>query len=199
MGRRVQGSPPVPPVRDVPVRLLVDEAHHSYLIEQQVMRARVSLWIATANLKAMMLEAPIGTRARASGRYVSALDRLAVLRTAGVEMRVLHASQPSRAFREALAKQPGLRDGGLQMRECPRVHMKVIVVDGRLLYLGSANFTGAGLGAKGRGRRNFEMGLVTEDDVLLDEVQGRYESIWTGKACGDCRIRGMCPGPLDGK
>jgi phosphatidylserine/phosphatidylglycerophosphate/cardiolipin synthase-like enzyme len=76
--------------------------------------------------------------------------------------------------------------------------LKVIAVDGAALYLGSANFTGAGLGAKGDGRRNFEMGILTDDDVLLDATQARFERIWSGKECGACKLRSVCPKPLDG-
>lgn len=85
------------------------------------------------------------------------------------------------------------------MRACPRVHLKMIAIDGELLYLGSANFTGAGLGAKGDGRRNFEMGILTDDEWLLDESQARFDRIWRGAECGACRLRAECPGPLDGK
>ena len=83
------------------------------------------------------------------------------------------------------------------MRLCPRVHLKLIVIDGALMYLGSANFTGAGLGAKGAGRRNFEMGVTMEDDVLLDLVQARFDAIWSGAECPGCRRRNVCPSPLD--
>jgi phosphatidylserine/phosphatidylglycerophosphate/cardiolipin synthase-like enzyme len=83
------------------------------------------------------------------------------------------------------------------MRQCPRVHLKVIAIDGRLLYLGSANFTGAGLGAKGEGRRNFELGMLTDDDVWLDAVQGRFDRIWSGRECKGCKLRGVCPAPID--
>ena len=83
------------------------------------------------------------------------------------------------------------------MRRCPRVHLKLIAVDGRALYLGSANFTGAGLGAKGEGRRNFEMGILTDDDAMLDAAQERFERIWTGRECGACKLRAVCPRPLD--
>jgi hypothetical protein len=65
------------------------------------------------------------------------------------------------------------------------------------LYLGSANFTGAGLGAKAEGRRNFELGIVTDDDLLLDAIQARFDRIWTGRECGNCRLRALCPAPLD--
>jgi phosphatidylserine/phosphatidylglycerophosphate/cardiolipin synthase-like enzyme len=83
------------------------------------------------------------------------------------------------------------------MRECPRSHLKLVIVDGAYLYVGSANFTGAGIGAKAEGRRNFEMGVATEDDVLLDQAQLVYDRIWTGSECGGCRLRTLCPGPLD--
>ncbi len=55
--------------------------------------------------------------------------------------------------------------------------------DGSLLYLGSANFTGAGLGAKGESRRNFEAGILTDDDGLLDELQAGFQAIWSGAEC----------------
>lgn len=39
---------------------------------------------------------------------------------------------------------------------CPRVHFKCIIVDGVKAYFGSANLTGAGMGAKSEKKRNFE-------------------------------------------
>jgi phosphatidylserine/phosphatidylglycerophosphate/cardiolipin synthase-like enzyme len=83
------------------------------------------------------------------------------------------------------------------MRQCPRVHLKVVLVDAELVYLGSANWTGAGLGAKGEGRRNFELGLVSRDELLIDETQAMIDHIWRGAACGACKLRDVCPKPLD--
>ena len=57
--------------------------------------------------------------------------------------------------------------------------------------------TGAGLGAKGEGRRNFEAGILTDDDVLLDEMQATFDSIWSGRECKSCKLRRECPLPLD--
>jgi phosphatidylserine/phosphatidylglycerophosphate/cardiolipin synthase-like enzyme len=85
------------------------------------------------------------------------------------------------------------------MRLCPRVHFKAVVIDGAELYLGSANWTGAGLGAKGQGRRNFELGVVSRDDLLLDEVQHYFDELWRGGGCQGCRLRQLCPAPLDGE
>jgi phosphatidylserine/phosphatidylglycerophosphate/cardiolipin synthase-like enzyme len=77
------------------------------------------------------------------------------------------------------------------------VHFKAVVVDGALLYLGSANWTGAGMGAKGAGRRNFELGMITRDDQMLDELQAMYDRVWQGGACRACRRRDVCEAPLD--
>jgi len=184
--------------REAGVQLVEGRSHHDEVVMKAVLGARVSIWIATANLKDVRVEAPIGTSARARGRYISILERLSDLVTRGVEVRILHGGTPSGPFAESLRKSRSLRAPGFELRQCPRVHLKIVAVDGAYLYLGSANFTGAGLGAKGDGRRNFELGLSTDDDVLLDAAQLLFDRIWTGRECGGCRLRAQCPKPLDG-
>ncbi|MBK6692935.1 MAG: phospholipase D family protein [Myxococcales bacterium] len=196
--RPAVAAPTSGPLRSVRVRMLADAEHYTHLVTELVAKAEHSLWIATANVKEMRVEAPVGTRARARGSYVSMLDTLAGLVRRGVELRFLHGAPPSRPFRAELARQSTLlRRKSDWMRMCPRVHLKLVAIDGRHLYLGSANFTGAGLGAKGDGRRNFEMGIVTDDDVLLDRAQARFDAIWSGRECKGCRLRGVCPRPID--
>jgi phosphatidylserine/phosphatidylglycerophosphate/cardiolipin synthase-like enzyme len=185
--------------RPVALELVAGRGHYERVIAA-VVDAKVSVWIATANVKELMIEDPRARpgRRRAIGRaaFGSVLDRLDDLAAGGVELRLLHAELPSRPFRAELARHPRLVAGGLALRRCPRVHMKAVIVDGALLYLGSANWTGAGLGAKGTGRRNFELGIVTDDGPLLDQVQAMYERVWRGGECEGCRLREECPGPL---
>lgn len=144
----------------------------------------------------MMVEAPIGSRARARGRYLSFFETLSDLAARGVDVCILHASPPSGPLQRELGRL-AKRASGVNMRRCPRVHLKIIVVDGKLLYLGSANLTGAGLGAKGAGRRNFELGIVTDSEFMLDAAQGRFDKIWRGRECGACTMRALCDKPLD--
>ncbi|HEY2406172.1 MAG TPA: phospholipase D family protein [Polyangiaceae bacterium] len=178
------------------VNLIGDRAHYDEVVTR-LGQARVSLWIATANLKDVHVEAPIGSVARARGRYVSLIERLGELARNGVEVRILHGALPSRAFRASIAARAERKGARIELRQCPRVHLKMIVVDGGYLYLGSANFTGAGLGAKADGRRNFELGVSTDDDLLLDAAQQRFDRIWSGRECGACKLRSICPKPLD--
>ena len=179
---------------------LVSGRGHYDRVLAAVLGAKVSVWIATANVKELMVEdhrARPGRRRSLKKRpYVSVLSHLDDLAARGVELRLLHAELPSRPFRTELQQHPRLVSGGLALRRCPRVHLKAVIVDGELLYLGSANWTGAGLGAKGPGRRNFEVGIVTDDGPLLDHIQALYERIWTGGECGTCRLQAECPGPL---
>ena len=183
--------------REARVGLVADIEHYDQVILGALSFARVSVWIGTANVKDIRLEAPVGTRARARGQYQSITERLTDLVRRNVEVRILHGGVPSRPFRESLAKSRELTRPRFEMRHCPRVHLKMIAVDGAYLYLGSANFTGAGLGAKGEGRRNFELGISTDDHLLLDATQARFERIWRGSECGACRMRSECPAPLD--
>jgi phosphatidylserine/phosphatidylglycerophosphate/cardiolipin synthase-like enzyme len=175
------------------VGLVAGRGHYESVVEA-VRDAQASVWIATANLKELLVEARgVGRRAR----YRSVLYDLDALAQRGVEVRVLHAALPSRAFRDRFDQLPGLVAGGIELRMCPRVHLKVVIVDARLLYVGSANWTGAGLGAKGSGRRNFELGVLTTDDAMLDDAQELYEHVWRGHPCASCRMRDECELPID--
>lgn len=190
----------VTPYRGLDVELIGGRGHYEAAIAA-VLAAETSVWIATANLKELMVEdgraQPGVRRSRRRSTYRSILEVLAEQARRGVELRVLHADRPSGPFREELARHPILDEGGLALRLCPRNHLKAVIVDGRRLYLGSANWTGAGLGARGANRRNFELGVMTEDTRLLDHVQGLYQHLWSGGECGACDLRSRCPGPLD--
>jgi phosphatidylserine/phosphatidylglycerophosphate/cardiolipin synthase-like enzyme len=169
---------------------LAGRALYEEVIAGRVLRARQSVWIATANVKELFVERP-GLR-RGVG---SILGAFADLHGRGVELRLLHAELPSRRFRAAFDRRPELVRGGLMMKQCPRVHLKAIIVDGSWLYVGSANLTGAGLGLRSDDKRNFELGLVTEDFELLDRVQAMFEELWTGAPCDRCKLRDVCPDP----
>jgi hypothetical protein len=65
------------------------------------------------------------------------------------------------------------------------------------MYLGSANLTGAGLGAKAAGKRNFEMGIWTESSALIDGVLEQFNALWEGHHCATCKRKDVCPVPLE--
>ena len=175
-------------MRAIEAVLLQGSELYREVILDKLAHARESVLIATANLKDMQVER--------DGKFVSVLALFSDLAARGVELRILHAELPSRPFRASFEKRRRLTAGGLSLKICPRVHFKAVVIDGAWVYAGSANLTGAGLGAKGEGRRNFEVGFCTEDFEIVDRVKALFEAIWTGAECASCKLRSVCPDPI---
>ena len=173
------------------VELVANEAHLERVVFGGLLRARASLDLATADFKAMFVPDPAsGGR----GEAVSIVSRLVRLAQCGVEIRLLHAGVPSSAALRELKRE--LPDG-LTIRRCPRLHAKVVIIDAAAMYLGSANLTGAGLGAKSPRRRNFELGIWTRSSSLIDGVLAHFNDLWEGRRCGTCGRRDVCPVPLE--
>jgi len=154
--------------------------------------ARHRLFIATADLKNVQI--PIGAGDRPARSARSILSLLEERARRGVEVRVLHSGIPSGPFLQELKRR---RSSLVVIRRCPRIHAKAVIIDGRLMYLGSANLTGAGLGAKSPRRRNFEGGILTDDLALIDPMTDMLESIWSGVQCQQCGRKEYCPLPLE--
>lgn len=170
------------------VELVVDGQHFHRIVREGILKARVSLDIMTADFKAMLVPDGVSKRARS---IVEVFRRLAAQ---GVEIRLLHAGTPSSAALRELKKS---LPTNLTIRRCPRLHAKAVIIDCNRMYLGSANLTGAGLGAKGDEKRNFEMGVWTASPPMIDGVLEHFNRLWEGRACVGCRRKDVCPVPLE--
>lgn len=65
-----------------------------------------------------------------------------------------------------------------------------------MAYSGSANLTGAGLGMKGPGTRNFESGFITTDSKLISEIMDQFDEVWRGSRCKACKRKQYCNDPI---
>ena len=148
--------------------------------------AKKRLWIATADIKDMYVEKP-----GSPGTMGPFLQILAELLKRGVELRLIHAKEPGPAFRQDFDRFPGLWKG-VERVLCPRVHFKCIIADGLRAYFGSANLTGAGMGAKNANRRNFENGVLTDDPVFVGPLSEQFDAVWRGAYCAKCGRRQYC-------
>jgi phosphatidylserine/phosphatidylglycerophosphate/cardiolipin synthase-like enzyme len=157
-------------------------------IYEKVLSSRVGdahkfLWIATSDLKDLHVQK--------SKRMVPFLEILSDLIAKRVEIRLLHAKEPGPAFRKDFDRYPNLING-MERILCPRVHLKTVIIDGCFAYSGSANLTGAGMGAKSENKRNFEAGFITDDSVIIEKIMGQFDGIWRGTHCGKCMRKQYC-------
>ena len=157
-----------------------------------VPHAQKRLWIGTADIKDMYVAI------RPGGVMAPFLEVLDMLIGRGVEIRLIHAKEPGPNFRQDFDRYPRLWSK-MERVLCPRVHFKCIIVDGAKAYFGSANLTGAGLGAKADGRRNFENGLLTDDPSLVAPLCEQFDAVWRGACCLTCGRKKFCnDGPVTG-
>ncbi len=179
--------------------LVIDGQHLRRVIYDGVLSAKVSVDIATADLKAVLVpeQGKTATRRKTPPSIIEHLFRMV---QRGVEVRVLHAGVPSgpalQELRKLIKKHGGLPDN-LKLRRCPRLHAKAVIIDAQRMYLGSANLTGAGLGAKADQNRNHELGVWTSSTELIDAVSQYFNHLWEGGACEGCGRKDVCPVPLE--
>jgi len=170
------------------IEFITDSQIYQLVILEQVPKARKFLWLATSDLKDLYVK---------SGRRMSPfLGELSALVKSGVEVRLIHAGEPGPAFRRDFDRYPNLVEG-LERLLCPRAHFKSVVVDGRWAYTGSANLTGAGMGAKNDDRRNFENGFVTDEANLVRRIMDQFDGLWMGGHCQTCQRHKFCADSRD--
>ena len=164
------------------IQYIADEAHFKDVLSR-VPTVRRSLWVGTADIKDLYVgERPF-------------LGLIADLVAKGREVRLIHAKEPGPNFREEFDRYPVLFTG-LERALCPRVHFKLLIFDGAVAYIGSANLTGAGIGMKGAGTRNFEAGVLTDAPALVAAAMDHFDSVWAGFRCKTCRRKQYCGDPI---
>lgn len=164
-------------------QFITDQRIYEQVICTAVPSAREFVWLATSDLKDLHVH-----RGRKMVPFLEVLSRLVA---AGVAVRLLHAKEPGSAFRRDFDRYPNLIHG-MERVLCPRVHFKSVVVDGRFAYSGSANLTGAGMGAKSATRRNFEAGFVTAALDVVDAIMAQFDRVWMGAECRACQRKAHC-------
>jgi phosphatidylserine/phosphatidylglycerophosphate/cardiolipin synthase-like enzyme len=162
---------------------LTDAQIYQTVILDAIPRARRFVWLATSVLKDLFVHRGCG--------MVPFIKQLSELADQGVSLRLLHAKEPGPAFRRDFDRFPNLVTG-LERLLCPRVHFKSVIIDGQSAYAGSANLTGAGMGAKSDRRRNFEHGFFTSDPALVAAIMGQFDRVWMGTYCANCDRTGFC-------
>lgn len=163
-----------------------NEEHYDLVIEK-IKSVKKTLWIGTADIKDLYVK--VGTST------IPFLEILSDLAKSGVAIRLIHAKEPGKAFREDFDKYPELIEG-MERVICPRVHFKIIIFELNTAYVGSANLTGAGLGMKGSNTRNFEAGVLSNNKEFVKQASNQFDQVWMGAHCKNCKRKQFCGDPI---
>ena len=163
--------------------IITDADIYRQVILGRIPKTKDFLWLGTSDLKDLYVDK--------NGRMVPFLEILSDLAERKISIRLIHAKEPGPAFRRDFDRYPNLISR-VERILCPRVHFKSVVIDGRFAYTGSANLTGAGMGAKGPNRRNFEAGIITTDKKMIDKIMQQFDEVWMGKHCKKCQRKPYC-------
>jgi len=68
----------------------------------------------------------------------------------------------------------------------------MMIFDYSVAYIGSANLTGAGMGAKSVNRRNFEVGILTDIPEIVDTAADQFDAEWMENFCKECGRKDFC-------
>lgn len=165
----------------------ISDISHYDIVLNLAIQAKHSLWIGTADIKDLYV-----IQGKAEKPFLGILSELL---GKGVEVRLIHAKEPGPNFREDFDRYPRLAKM-LERVMCPRVHFKIIVIDQKICYVGSANLTGAGMGMKSPYRRNFEAGILTDSSDIVNAAIEEFDKVWRGSECKKCQRRKFCSDPI---
>jgi phosphatidylserine/phosphatidylglycerophosphate/cardiolipin synthase-like enzyme len=79
-----------------------------------------------------------------------------------------------------------------KMFNCLRNHAKIVIIDDKLAYVGSANVTPAGLGEGVMSPGNFEAGFMTDNPDYISSLRTLFSEIMNGTYCDNCHLANKC-------
>jgi len=163
--------------------LITNREIYEKIILNLIPKAKKFVWIGTADIKDLYIQK--------GNQMAPFLEILFDLLGKKVDIRLIFAKEPGEPFQKDFDKYPILIKM-LEQFNCPRVHFKTVIVDGQYAYTGSANLTGAGMGAKSKDNRNFEAGILTTELTFVEKLMKQFDDVWIGINCKSCGRKKYC-------
>jgi phosphatidylserine/phosphatidylglycerophosphate/cardiolipin synthase-like enzyme len=110
----------------------------------------------------------------------------------GIAIQII-CSRPSKSFKEEYdALYERIKPKNFRIYFCERNHSKVVIVDNKVAYVGSANVTPAGLAQGVMSPGNFEAGILTENHQFISQLNTFFSKIMNGDYCYNCHLANKC-------
>ncbi|MBO4590866.1 MAG: hypothetical protein J5698_07850 [Bacteroidaceae bacterium] len=169
---------------------LVFENHYQEIIER-ICAAKSSIKIMTGDFKRFKLK-PTTEQGKNYNDETSFISFLMEKAKQGISVQII-CSSPSKSFKEEYEElYEQMNPGPFKIFFCIRNHAKVVIIDDKVAYMGSANVTKAGLGQGIISPGNFEAGILTEETALVSSVKEFFTKILDGDYCDGCHRSNQC-------
>ena len=171
-------------------RLIINESHYQEVIER-ICAAKSSVKIMTANFKRFRLK-PTGSQGESYNDGTPFVKYLMAKAIQGVSVQII-CSMPSSSFRDEWNEYYQQMSPELfEYMFCERNHAKVVIVDDRIAYVGSANVTPAGIGQGLFTPGNFEAGMISMNPKVVSSAKTLFSTIWDKTPCDKCHRADVC-------
>lgn len=169
---------------------LIVEKHYEEVIER-ICEAKSSIKIMTGDFKRFKLK-PTAKQGKNYNDGTPFIKYLMEKAEQGVSVQII-CSSPSKPFMNEYEElYDYLKPKGFKMCFCVRNHAKVVIIDDKIAYIGSANITKAGLGQGVISPGNFEVGLLTENHDVIASLESHFLNIINGNYCEGCHRSDNC-------
>ena len=169
---------------------LITEKHYEEVIER-IRAAKSSIRIMTGDFKRFKLK-PTAKQGKNYNDGTPFIKHLMEKAEKGVSVQII-CSSPSKSFKEEYdALYEKMKPMNLRIYFCKRNHSKVVIVDNRVAYVGSANVTPAGLAQGIMSPGNFEIGILTENHRFISQLNILFSKILNGDYCYNCHLANKC-------
>ena len=169
---------------------LITESHYEEVIER-ICAAKSSIRIMTGDFKRFKLK-PTAKQGKNYNDGTPFIKHLMEKAGKGIAVQII-CSRPSKSFKEEYdALYERIKPKNLRIYYCERNHSKVVIVDNKVAYVGSANVTPAGLAQGVMSPGNFEVGILTENHQYISQLNTLFSKIMNGDYCYNCHLANKC-------
>ena len=169
---------------------LITESHYEKVIER-ICAAKSSIRIMTGDFKRFKLK-PTAKQGKNYNDGTPFIKHLMEKAGMGISVQII-CSRPSKSYKKEYdALYEKIKPKNFRIYFCERNHSKVVIVDNKVAYVGSANVTPAGLAQGVMSPGNFEAGILTENHKFISQLNTLFSKIMNGDYCYNCHLANKC-------
>ena len=170
-------------------RLIIENRYEEVI--ERICAAKSSIKIMTGDFKRFKLK-PTAKQGKNYNDGTPFIKHLMEKTGKGISVQII-CSRPSKSFKEEYEElYEKIKPKNLSIYFCERNHSKVVIVDNKVAYVGSANVTPAGLAQGIMSPGNFEIGILTENHQFISQLNTLFSKIMNGDYCYNCHLANKC-------